>query len=66
MIEKKTEYVRVRDHSGREFICPVDALRKPEDFCEEELAQCWDSVSEAFSAHEEYLIIKEDIRKEKK
>lgn len=33
-------YVWVKDPAGNEFLCPVDALRKPEEATEAELKDC--------------------------
>jgi hypothetical protein len=37
-------YVRVKDSTGSEFLCPMDALVDPKDATEEELANCVDSA----------------------
>ena len=38
-------FVRVKDRSGEEFVCPLKALRKPKDLSPEELDQCVDSAT---------------------
>lgn len=37
-------YVRVKDGTGTEFLCPIDALVDPKDASEEEMANCVDSA----------------------
>jgi hypothetical protein len=37
---KRYKYVKVRDKSGSEFLCPLDALKSVEDATDEELAEC--------------------------
>jgi hypothetical protein len=34
------KYVRLKDKSGSEFLCPLDALKSIKDATEEELAEC--------------------------
>ncbi|HMK35924.1 MAG TPA: hypothetical protein VK463_12700 [Desulfomonilaceae bacterium] len=57
-------YVRVKDRSGKEFICPLDALRRPESVTEDELKNCLDSADEAFSDSEIFAIIKNEFKKD--
>ncbi len=38
-------FVRVKDRSGEEFVCPLKALRNPKDLSPEELEQCVDSAT---------------------
>ncbi len=40
--EHSKNYVWVKDASGNEYLCPVDALRKPEDATDAELKSCID------------------------
>ena len=42
MIKKKSLYVRVKDQTGNDFICPIDSLIGPEKAMEEELKNCVD------------------------
>ncbi len=35
-------YVWVKDSGGNEFLCPADALKKPEEATEAELKDCID------------------------
>jgi hypothetical protein len=35
-------YVWVKDIAGNEFLCPVDALKKPEEATQAELKECID------------------------
>ncbi|AFM27892.1 hypothetical protein [Desulfomonile tiedjei] len=62
--ERKPLYGRVRDRSGKEYICPLDTLRDPAEVTEEELKQCLDSVEGGFSDSEVRAIIKSDLAKE--
>ena len=39
---KRKPYVWVKDAQGKEFLCPADALREPEDATEEALESCID------------------------
>jgi len=34
------KYIRLKDQSGSEFLCPLDALKSIEEATEEELAEC--------------------------
>jgi hypothetical protein len=38
-------FIRVKDRSGEEFVCPLKALRNPKDLSPEELDQCVDSAT---------------------
>lgn len=38
-------FVRVKDCSGEEFICPLKALRSPKELTAEELENCVDSAT---------------------
>ena len=57
-------YVVVKDRSGKEYICPRDALRDPGEFTEEELKKCLDSRGEPFNDEEVLAIIKSEFRKD--
>jgi hypothetical protein len=61
--ESKT-YVKVVDRSGKEYVCPLNALKDPNNVSEEELKHCFDSVEEAFSDSEVLAIIKSELRKD--
>jgi hypothetical protein len=61
--ESKT-YVKVVDRSGKEYVCPLNALKDPNNVSEEELKNCFDSVDEAFSDAEVLAIIKSELRKD--
>lgn len=61
--DKDTVYVRVKDGSGKEFLCPLDALKDPERCTEEELRRCLDSAKDAFTDEEVFAIIKSELRK---
>jgi hypothetical protein len=67
MTEQKdtpTLYVRVKDRRGKEFICPLDALKDPKNCTEEELKNCLDSTEQAFTESEVYAIIRSEFRKD--
>jgi hypothetical protein len=38
-------FVRVKDSSGEEFVCPLKALRNPRELTSEELEHCVDSAT---------------------
>jgi hypothetical protein len=38
-------FVRVKDSSGEEFVCPLNALRSPKELTAEELENCVDSAT---------------------
>jgi hypothetical protein len=61
--ESKT-YVKVVDRSGKEYVCPLNALKDPANVSEEELKRCFDTVEEAFSDAEVLAIIKSELRKD--
>ena len=42
--DRDSLYVRVKDGTGSEFLCPIDALVDPKDATEEEMANCVDSA----------------------
>jgi hypothetical protein len=42
--EKKEIFVRVKDASGNEFICPIDALKDRASATDEELENCVDDA----------------------
>jgi hypothetical protein len=42
--KKEKPYVWVTDPSGNEYLCPADALKKPEDASAEELKSCIDAA----------------------
>jgi hypothetical protein len=43
--ERGEVFVRVKDRSGEEFVCPLQALRNPKDLSPEELENCVDSAT---------------------
>ena len=61
--ESKT-YVKVVDRSGKEYVCPLNSLKDPNNVSEEELKHCFDSVEEAFSDAEVLAILKSELRKD--
>jgi hypothetical protein len=61
--ESKT-YVKVVDRSGKEYVCPLNSLKDPNNVSEEELKHCFDSVEEAFSDAEVLAIIRSELRKD--
>ena len=62
--EPKGVLVRVYDKSGKEFVCPLSALKEPGSVTEEELRHCFDSAEGAFSDSEIMAIIRSDLHKE--
>ncbi len=40
MIDAKVKYLKVKDAAGKEYLCPLDALKKLEQATDEELANC--------------------------
>ncbi len=36
----RKKYVRLKDKTGSEFLCPLDALKSIKDATEEDLAEC--------------------------
>ena len=62
--DPKIIFVRVFDRSGREFICPSNALKDPGSVDEDELGHCFDSAEEAFSDAEIMAIIRNDLHKD--
>ena len=40
--DSRKNYVWVKDAAGNEFLCPVDALKKPEEATKAELKDCID------------------------
>ena len=45
----KDRFVWVKDRDGNEFICPIHALKDPENLTEEEKAKCIDAVQPSLS-----------------
>jgi hypothetical protein len=41
----KDHFVWVKDKEGNEFVCPIHALRNPEELTEEEKARCINAAS---------------------
>ncbi len=62
--DRKPLYVRVWDRAGKEYICPLNALKDPKSATEDELKRCLDSTEAAFSDSEIMAIIKSDLEKE--
>jgi hypothetical protein len=42
MANEKSLYVRVKDQTGNDFICPIESLIDPDKAKEEELENCVD------------------------
>ena len=38
-------FIKVTDREGNEFVCPINALRNPDELSEEEKARCIDAAS---------------------
>ena len=45
MTKKQSLYVRVKDQTGNDFICPIESLIDPERATEEELEYCVDDAT---------------------
>ena len=45
MTTKKALYVRVKDNSGNDFICPIESLIDPATATKEELEYCVDDAT---------------------
>ncbi len=43
--DDKNPYVRVKDRAGNDFLCPINALKNPEDISDDELAECVDDAT---------------------
>ena len=43
--KRKEVWVRVKDHEGSDFICPLSALKDPGQATDEELENCVDSAT---------------------
>lgn len=41
----KDRFVVVKDGEGNEFVCPIHALKNPDELTEEEKAACVDAVA---------------------
>jgi hypothetical protein len=44
MEKDRALYVRVKDHTGNDFICPIESLIDPKNAREEELENCVDDA----------------------
>jgi len=42
-----TQFVLLRDKSGREFVCRISDLKDPSQLTEEEKKRCYENVEEA-------------------
>ncbi|NOX20237.1 MAG: hypothetical protein GXO99_03100 [Nitrospirae bacterium] len=42
-----TQFVIVRDKSGREFVCRITDLKDPSELSEEEKKKCFENVEDA-------------------
>ena len=38
-------FIKVKDRDGNEFVCPISALRNPEELSDEEKARCIDAAA---------------------
>lgn len=43
--KKKPRFVWVKDREGNEYVCPIHALKNPNELTEEEKAKCVDAKS---------------------
>ncbi|MEJ2716891.1 MAG: hypothetical protein P8182_07095 [Deltaproteobacteria bacterium] len=48
--KQPTKLVWVKDKAGNEYLCPVDALKDPENVTEEELKHCVDAVNQVLGS----------------
>lgn len=62
--DKSTIYVKVVDGKGKRYVCPLSALKDPQNATEEELKNCFNSVEDAFSDAEVIAIIKSELKKD--
>jgi len=44
---KRTQFVRVTDKAGNEYMCPAESLKDPNNATEEELENCVDDAKVA-------------------
>jgi hypothetical protein len=42
--KRRKRFVRVKDGDGNEFVCPIDALKNPDELSDEEKGRCMESV----------------------
>jgi hypothetical protein len=47
-----TRFIMVKDSSGKEFVCSLDALRDPSKLSEEEKKRCFENVDDALKKQE--------------
>jgi hypothetical protein len=43
--QKGNLYVKVKDMAGNEFVCPIDALKNPEELSDVDLDNCVDDAT---------------------
>lgn len=43
--QKGNLYVKVKDMAGNEFVCPIDALKNPEELSDVDLENCVDDAT---------------------
>ena len=43
--QKEDLYVKVKDMAGNEFVCPIDALKNPEELSDVDLDNCVDDAT---------------------
>ena len=61
--DESMAYVKVMDRSGKEYVCPSNAVENLDDVTKEDLRSCLDSDEEAFNDAEVRAIIKSDLHK---
>ncbi len=49
---------------AKRYVCPLSALKDPQNATEEELKNCFNSVEDAFSDAEVIAIIKSELKKD--
>jgi hypothetical protein len=43
--QKEDLYVKVKDIAGNDFVCPIDALKNPEELSDVDLDNCVDDAT---------------------
>ena len=43
--QKENLYVKVKDMAGNEFVCPIDALKNPEELSDIDMDNCVDDAT---------------------
>jgi hypothetical protein len=43
--QSKPVYVRVKDGAGNDYLCPIEALKRPQDATDQEIEDCVDDAT---------------------